>query len=97
MPERIVRAVQILNMYRMNEQAWKEAEKGDLTAATKRMEYLTSRLREAGFTKLAQKAQAETQRMSYTGQLSAEGRKQIRYGTRTIMTKSLSLDFVEDE
>lgn len=95
MPERIVRAVQILNMYRMNEQVWKDAENGDLAAATKRMEYLTSRLREAGFTKLAQKAQAETHRMNFTGQLSDEGRKQIRYGTRTIMTQSLGLDFVD--
>jgi Ca-activated chloride channel family protein len=93
MPERIMRAVQILNMYRMNEQVWKDAENGDLAAATKRMEYLTSRLREAGFTQLAQKAQAETHRMNFTGQLSGEGRKQIRYGTRTIMTESLSLDF----
>lgn len=97
MPERVVRAVQILNMYRMNEQVWKDAENGDLAAATKRMEYLTSRLREAGFTQLAQKAQAETHRMNFTGQLSGEGRKQIRYGTRTIMTKSLGLDFVDRE
>lgn len=96
MPDRIVRAVQILNMYRMNEQVWRDAEGGDLAAATKRMEYLTSRLREAGFTQLAQQAQAETHRMNYTGQLSVEGRKQIRYGTRTIMTESLSLDINDD-
>jgi Ca-activated chloride channel family protein len=91
MPDAVMKAVQIFNLYRMNEQAWEEAGKGNVAGAAKRMEYLTQRFKEAGFTKLAQQAQSETQKLASTGMLSQEGRKNLRYGTRTALTSSLNI------
>lgn len=86
----IVRAVQMLNLHRMNERAWDEAESGQMKVATKRMERLTSRLMAAGHTKLAQQALAETQRLSRLGTLSAEGRKKLKYGTRSLISNKVN-------
>lgn len=93
MPDLLLRAVQILNMYRMNEQVLRDVEDGNVLEATKRMEFLTQRFREAGFTKLAQHALSETQRLSVTGKVSMEGRKQLKYGTRTLLTSTLNSTF----
>lgn len=86
----IVRAVQMLNLHRMNERAWSEAETGQMKVATKRMERLTSRLMAAGHTKLAQQALMETQRLSRLGKLSPEGRKRLKYGTRSLITHKVN-------
>lgn len=87
----IVRAVQMLNLHRMNEKAWSEAEAGDMEKATKRMERLTSRLMAAGHTKLAQQAMMETQLLSRMGAVSSEGRKKMKYGTRSLISKTVRL------
>lgn len=91
MPESLVKAVQILNMYRMNEKVVQDINAGQLDVATKRMENLTRRFKEAGFTQLAKQANAETQRLNLTGSISVEGRKQLKYGTRTLLTSSLEI------
>lgn len=87
-PAQVLQAVQILNLYRMNEKAWRELEAGEAEQATRRMQRLTSRLMEAGHTKLAQQALAETQRLAHVGTLSLEGRKKLKYGTRSLLTGS---------
>ncbi|MCB0037762.1 MAG: VWA domain-containing protein [Anaerolineales bacterium] len=92
MPESLVKAVQILNLYRMNEKVVHDLDLGHVDAATKRMENLTRRFKEAGFVQLAKQANAETQRLSLTGSISTEGRKQLKYGTRTQLTSSLDFD-----
>ncbi|MDX1686419.1 MAG: VWA domain-containing protein [Candidatus Promineifilaceae bacterium] len=92
----IVRAVQMLNLHRMNERAWSEAEAGQLDMATKRMERLTSRLMAAGHTKLAQQAMMETQRLSRMGTASSEGRKKMKYGTRSLISKTVRFDKEDD-
>lgn len=92
----IVRAVQMLNLHRMNEKAWSEAEAGQLDVATKRMERLTSRLMAAGHTKLAQQAMMETQRLSRMGTVSSEGRKKMKYGTRSLISKTVRFDKKDD-
>lgn len=90
-PPGVVRAVQMLNLHRMNEKAWSEAEAGKMEAATKRMQRLTSRLMSAGHTKLAQQAMMETQRLSRMGTASAEGRKKMKYGTRSLISHTVRL------
>lgn len=90
-PSGVVRAVQMLNLHRMNEKAWNEAEAGQMEAATKRMQRLTSRLMAAGHTKLAQQAMMETQRLSRMGTVSPEGRKKMKYGTRSLMSETVRL------
>lgn len=90
-PAQVLQAVQILNLYRMNEKAWRELEAGEPEQATRRMQRLTSRLMEAGHTKLAQQALVETQRLAHVGTLSLEGRKTLKYGTRSLLTGSIDL------
>jgi Ca-activated chloride channel homolog len=91
-PEAVLRAVRALSFYRMNEQVWQEVEEGNLEVATKRLRRLTTRLLEAGQTQLAQQAYAETERLASIGTLSLEGRKRLKYGTRSLMTQGLHLD-----
>lgn len=90
-PAGIVRAVQMLNLYRMNERVWEEVEAGQLEMATKRMSRISTRLMQAGQTKLAKEAMQETHRLAQIGTLSEEGRKKLKYGTRSLLTKTMSL------
>ena len=91
----LIKAVRMLNMYRMNERVWQEVEAGHLDAATKRMRHLTTRLLEAGETQLAQHASVETERLSKMGTLSLEGRKRLKYGTRSLISQTMRLDDAE--
>jgi hypothetical protein len=89
-PKALTDAVQALNLYRLNEKVWQEIEGGDLPQATTRMRRLTTRLLEAGHTQLAQQAYAETERLANMGSLSLEGRKRLKYGTRSLLTQTIS-------
>lgn len=84
----VVAAVKALNFYRMNEQAWREFEAGQVVRATTRMRHLTKRLKEAGHTKLADQVDAETRRLANAESLSSEGRKRLRYGTRALVSQT---------
>ena len=84
---RIVEAVRALNFYRMNEDAIHAVANGQVGVATERMRHLTQRLRDAGHTVLAEKAEQETQRLAQQGQMSADGQKQLRYGTRALVAR----------
>lgn len=91
-PPTIIRAVQMLNLYRMNERVWNDVESGQLEKATQRMRRLSTRLMESGQSKLAYNALVETQRLARMGTLSLEGRKKLKYGTRSLLTGAISLD-----
>lgn len=88
-PTEIVQAVRLLNMYRMNEKVLDEVDAGQLESATKRMKHLTTRLLEAGQTRLAQQAYLEGERLANMGTLSSEGRKQLKYGTRALLAQTI--------
>ena len=89
-PKDIITAVQVMNMYRMNEKVWEEVEAGRLDVATTRMQHLSTRLLEAGETTLAHQAQQEMHRIANAGTMSLAGRKKLKYGTRALMNKSQS-------
>lgn len=91
-PAQVIQAVKMLNLYRMNEKAWEEAQEGDALAATRRMKQLSTRLMEAGQTELAQQAMMETQRLAQAGTVSLEGRKRLKYQTRSLLTKTIWQD-----
>ena len=88
-PMEIVKAVRLLNMYRMNEKVLDEVDAGQLESATKRMKHLTTRLLEAGQTRLAQQAHLEGERLANMGSLSSEGRKKLKYGTRALLAQTI--------
>ncbi len=81
----VLEAVRHFNLYAMQERAWNEAESGQLETAAERMRLLTTRYLESGDLKLAQQAQQEAQRLAHIGKMSPEGRKLLRYGTRSLM------------
>lgn len=92
-PPKIVRAARLLTLYRLNERAWAEVETGAVEQAATRMRHLSTRFLEVGEQGLAQQAENEARRLSVTGKLSAEGRKQLKYGTRTLIGKTIQLEW----
>ena len=81
----LLEAARRLNLYRMQERAWEEAQSGRLDTAAARMRHLTARYLETGDLRLAQQAQLEAQRLGHMGTMSLEGRKLLKYGTRSLM------------
>ncbi|MBP6016987.1 MAG: VWA domain-containing protein [Candidatus Promineofilum sp.] len=84
-PTTLVEAVQRLNLYRMQERAWEDAQSGKLDTAAARMRQLTARYMETGDLRLARQAQLEAQQLAHLGAMSAEGHKLLKYGTRSLM------------
>jgi len=95
-PQDIVKAVRMLNMYRINEKVWEDIEAGHVDVAATRLRHLTTRLLEAGEVQLAQQANAETERLSSLGELSEEGRKRLKFGTRAMIGQTLKLEDSHD-
>jgi hypothetical protein len=91
-PADVVRAVRLLTLFRLNEKAWQEVESGRLDKAAARMSLLSTRFLEAGETSLAKQAGMEAQRLSQSGTLSPGAYKNLRYGTRALMGKTIQWD-----
>jgi Ca-activated chloride channel family protein len=93
-PSTIVTALGKLAIFKMQEKAMEDLEKGQVSAATQRLETMATRLLNLGETDLARAALLEAGRLARTGDLSAEGRKKIKYGTRSlsILPKEVNRD-----
>ena len=94
-PAELLSAVRVLNIYRLNEKVWDEVEEGQLEMATQRMRHLSTRLLEVGEPQLAHQAHTEVMRLEKMGDMSEEGRKKLKYGTRSLFTgllEDLDLD-----
>jgi Ca-activated chloride channel family protein len=83
-PPTIVTALGKLAIFKMQEKAMVDLENGRVSAATQRLETMATRLLNLGETDLARAALLEAGRLARTGDLSTEGRKKIRYGTRSL-------------
>ncbi len=88
-PPAVIRAARKVNLYRMSEQARQEAEMGETERASQRMERLGAQLLGDGHSALAEAAFREAENVARTGRLSAEGHKQLKYGTRTLANDHL--------
>jgi Ca-activated chloride channel homolog len=93
-PSDIVSAMGKLTIFKMQERAMEEIERGQIEPAVSRLKTLATRLLDIGETELARAALLEAGRLAQTGSLSAEGRKRIRYGTRglRILPKEVHYD-----
>jgi Ca-activated chloride channel family protein len=93
-PPTIVTALGKLAIFKMQEKAMADLANGQISAATQRLETMATRLLNLGETDLARAALLEAGRLARTGDLSAEGRKKIRYGTRalSILPKEINRD-----
>lgn len=83
-PSTIVTALGKLAIFKLQEKALFDLEQGEVVMATRRLETMATRLLNIGEADLARSALSEAGRLAHTGNLSAEGRKKIRYGTRSL-------------
>ncbi len=95
-PEELLAAVQVLNFYRMNEQAWEDIDAGNFQRAQTKFNLLSSRLIEAGQPELASQIRGESEKMTSTSEVTMEGRKKLKYGTRSLMTETVRLSRDDD-
>jgi Ca-activated chloride channel family protein len=83
-PPQIVQALSRLMLYRMQERARKEAEKGNIDGATRHLKKLASNLLVQGERSLAQTIFLEVEHLEKQNALTIEGSKKIKYGTRSL-------------
>jgi Mg-chelatase subunit ChlD len=75
-------AVEKVVAYKLQQKAWQDVNEGNVVVATHRLRMVATRLIAAGEEELARTVQAEADHLERTGQTSATGTKQIKYGTR---------------
>ncbi len=83
-PPEIVQALSRLMLYRMQERARKEIEKGDINSATRQLQSLAANLLTQGERSLAHTIMLEVENLQKKNSLSDEGSKKIKYGTRAL-------------
>ena len=84
-PAQIVHALSRLMLYRMQERARKEIDSGHLENATRHLKTLASNLLSQGERSLAQTILLEVDHLQKQNNLSAEGIKKMKYGTRALV------------
>ena len=85
-PPKIVQALSRLMLYRMQERARKEIEKGNIATATRHLQVLASNLLTQGERSLAHTILLEVDHLQKQNSLTIEGSKKIKYGTRSLFT-----------
>lgn len=83
-PSEIVQALSRLMLYRMQEKARAEIEKGNIDAGTRQLQMLAANLMTQGERSLARTIAFEVERIQQKKGMSAEGGKKIKYGTRAL-------------
>jgi Ca-activated chloride channel family protein len=83
-PAEIVKALSRLMLYRMQDWARTELEKGNLEAGTRQLQSLAANLLTQGERSLAQTIMLEVDHIRQKEKLSDEGSKRIKYGTRAL-------------
>lgn len=83
-PSEIVQALSRLMLYRMQERARTEIEKGNVEAGTRQLQMLAANLMTQGERSLAHTIALEVDRIQQEKGISAEGGKKIKYGTRAL-------------
>jgi len=87
-PDRIMQALSQVNIFKMQERARQEVREGKIEAASKRLQNIVTQLSEMGEGEaqdLAKTILIEIERIQKSNQLSPEGEKGIKYGTRSLL------------
>jgi hypothetical protein len=71
-------------LYRMQERARREIQKGNIDSATRQLQTLASNLLTQGERSLAQTILLEVEHLQQQSALTVEGSKKIKYGTRSL-------------
>ncbi len=82
---KITKALSKLTLYRIQEKAREEISKGELAKASTRLKYIATHLLAQGEPELAQVVLTEAAQIEERQDLSEEGKKRIKYGTRALL------------
>ena len=85
-PTLILQSLGKLTLYRIQEKAHTEVEQGQYELAAQHMRNLATSLLSQGESSLARTAMIEVDNILQQQAFSADGRKEIKYGTRSLMT-----------
>ena len=94
-PPQIVQALSRLMLYRMQERARKEIEKGNIDGATRQLQTLASNLLTQGERSLAQTILLEVENLQKQNALTIEGSKKIKYGTRSLFNAPSKKELIQ--
>ena len=83
-PTKLLNRLARLSVFHLQERAWKALGAGDVHRATTSLEYAATRLFDMGHRDLGQAAMLEVNRLMHGGDPTKEGRKKLRYGTRSL-------------
>jgi Ca-activated chloride channel family protein len=83
-PTKLLNRLARLSVFHLQEQAWKALSAGDVNKATNYLQYAATRLFDMGHRDLGQAAMLEVNRLAHGGDPTKEGRKKLRYGTRSL-------------
>jgi len=83
-PAKLLDRLARLSVFHLQERAWKALGVGDVHKATTCLEYAATRLFDMGRRDLGQAAMLEVGRLAHGGDPTKEGRKKLRYGTRSL-------------
>ena len=84
----ILSALTKITVYRMQERAWDILEEGNAEEASRQLEMIATRLFDLGESRLARAAMLEAGRIAKGGAPTKKGRKELKYGTRSLTIAS---------
>jgi Ca-activated chloride channel family protein len=84
-PTRLLQAMSRLNLYRMQERAHQQLANGEQDSATRHLQHLATHLFAQGKQELARTVLNEIDRIQSDQDISEEGKKIIKYGTRALL------------
>ncbi len=87
-PKTIIHALSKITLYRMQQRAQQEIEQGQINVATQRLQNIATHLLSQGEHKLARQVFKEIDQINETHVLSPNGKKHIKYGTRSLLLPS---------
>lgn len=84
-PQVLIKAMSQLSLYRMQEQAQSEIKAGKVNEATAHLNNLAEQLLSSGQPDLAKTVRLEIEKLEKGAAVSEEGKKKIKYGTRSLV------------
>lgn len=84
----LIEALSKISLYRLQERARKEVERGNTIAASRHLQYLATHLLSTGNRELAHTVLVEAEHVKQSKHFTQEGDKRIKYGTRALMLPS---------
>jgi Ca-activated chloride channel homolog len=84
-PHSILQAMLMLSLYQMQERAREEMGRGDISAATRRLQNLATHLLDQGERDLARSVLSEVAYIQNNQSFSEDGEKRIKYSTRSLL------------